>query len=107
MWNQIDNIGVSHIDPLRKEYPELASMLADPPPLVGKRVRFLAVVKDQHGEVERARARAWTDTNIEAYRNMSKEDSKAIAPGFMTKLVTMIGTGAAGAMQETMNVEEC
>jgi len=107
LWNQIDNIGVSHIDPLRKEYPELASMLADPPPLVGKRVRFLAVVKDQHGEVERARARAWTDTNIEAYRNMSKEDSKAIAPGFMTKLVTMIGTGAAGAMQETMNVEEC
>jgi len=72
-------------------------MLADPPQLVGKRVRFLAVVKDQHGEAERARARVWTDGNIEAYRNMSKEDSKAIATGFMTKLVSAVGTGDIGA----------
>jgi len=80
-------------------------MLADPPQLVGKRVRFLAVVKNQHGAVERARARAWTDGNIEAYRNMSKEDSQTIALGFMTKLVSAVGTGDMGVIQEMMNVE--
>ena len=31
---------------LWKEYPELVSMLTDPPQLVGKRVRFIVVVKD-------------------------------------------------------------
>ena len=80
-------------------------MLADPPQLVGKRVRFLAVVKDEDGEIERARARVWTDGNIEAYRNMSKKDSQAIAVGFMAKLVSAVGAGDIAAMSEMMNVE--
>jgi len=96
---------VLHVDPLRKEYPELASMLADPPQLVGKRVRFIAVVKDQRGETERARARVWTDGNIEAYRNMSKEGSQAIATGFMIQLVRAVEEGDTEAIPGMMNVE--
>ncbi|KAF9642937.1 hypothetical protein BDM02DRAFT_1798284 [Thelephora ganbajun] len=101
----IDEIGVSHVDPLRKEYPELSSMLADPPQLIGKRVRFLVVVKDQRGEMERARARVWTDDNIETYRNMSKEHSQAIAAGYMIKLVRAVEAGDIEAMPRMMNVQ--
>ena len=82
-------------------------MLADPPQLVGKRVRFLAVVKNQHGGIERARARAWTDGNIEMCRNLSKELSRAAALGLMAKLVSAVGAGDMGSMQEMMNAEEC
>lgn len=68
-------------------------MLADPPQLVGTRVRFIAIVKTQHGEIERARIRIWTDGNIETYRGMDKKESQAIALGFMTKLVRAVGAG--------------
>lgn len=47
--NQTDSICVSHVDPLRKAYPELASMLADPPKLTGMRVRFLVAVMTSDG----------------------------------------------------------
>ena len=78
-------------------------MLADPPELVGKRVRFLAVVKDQRGEVERARVRVWTDGNIETYRNMGREESRTIAQGFMDGLVIAVGAGDMEAIPKTMN----
>jgi len=80
-------------------------MLADPPQLVGKRVRFIAVVKTQRGETERARARVWTDGNIEIYRGMNKEESQAIALGFMTELVRAVGAGDIEAMPKMMNIE--
>lgn len=91
--NQIDDICVSHVDPLRNEYPELASMLADPPELIGKRVRFLVAVKNNRGEVERARARAWIDGNIEIYRKMSEEASQTVAKGFLTGLAGAVEVG--------------
>lgn len=80
-------------------------MLADPPQLVGKRVRFIAVVKNQRGETERARVRVWTDGNIEIYRNMDKEESQAISTGFMIKLVRAVEAGDTEAMSKMMNVE--
>ena len=106
-WHQIDEIGVSHVDPLRKEYPELASMLTDPPHLVGKRVRFIAVVKDQHGETERVRTRVWTDGNIGTYRNMSKENSQMVSVGFMAKLITAVEAGDTEAIPRVMRAEGC
>lgn len=98
-------MAVSHVDPLRKEYPELASMLADPPQLLGKRVRFIAIVNNQHGEMERARARVWTDDNIETFRNMDKKGSQAMALGFMTKLVGAVEAGDTEAIPNIMNIE--
>jgi hypothetical protein len=80
-------------------------MFADPPQLVGQRVRFLVVVKDEFGEVERARARAWTDPNIETYYKMEKENSKAIAVGFMTGLVKAVEVGEMNVVPSMMNVE--
>jgi len=80
-------------------------MLADPPELIGKRVRFIVIVKNQRGEMERVRARVWTDGNIEIYRNMSKEDSRAVAAGFMAKLVIAVETGDVGVMPKMMNME--
>lgn len=99
---KINDIYVSHVDPLRKEYPELASMMADPPELVGQRVRFLVVVVDENGEVERARARVWTDNNIEIYRKMSKENSQTIAKGLVTGLVGAVETGSIDAIPSLM-----
>ena len=80
-------------------------MLADPPQLVGKRVRFIAVVKDRRGEAERARARVWTDGNIETYRNMGKEQSRTIAQGFIKGFVSAVGTGDIGVIPKMMNAE--
>jgi len=82
-------------------------MLADPPELIGQRVRFIAIVNNQRGEMERVRARVWTDGNIEIYRNMSKEESRAVAVGFMAKLVSAVGAGDLGAMPKMMNMEGC
>jgi len=98
----IDHIRVSHVDPLQKEYPELASMLADPPELVGERVRFLAAVLDENGEVERVRARVWTDGNIQVFRKMSKEDSRVVAMSFMTGLVGAVAAGDVGLIPKRM-----
>lgn len=80
-------------------------MLADPPQLIGKRIRFIAVVKDQRGETERARVRVWIDGNIERYREMGKEESRAIATEFMTKLASAVEAGDIGAIPRMMNVE--
>lgn len=80
-------------------------MLADPHQLVGKRVRFIAIVVDQYGEMERARVRAWTDVNIEVYRNMSKRDSQIIAAELMADLVKKVGEGDDSALPETMRAE--
>jgi hypothetical protein len=80
-------------------------MLADPPQLIGLRVRFIVVVKNQHGEIERARARVWTDGNIEMYRNMSKDESQAMAAGFIIKLVNAVEEGDVEAMPRMMEVE--
>ena len=80
-------------------------MLADLPQLVGKRVRFIAVVKDQRGETERARARVWTDGNIEAYCSMSKEESQAVAMGFMVQLVRAVKEGDTEEIPKMTNVE--
>lgn len=80
-------------------------MLADPPQLVGKRVRFVAVVKDQYGETERARVRVWTDGNIEMFRNLSREDSRAISVGLMAKLVSAVATGDIGAIPKMVKSE--
>ena len=57
-------------------------MLTDPPQLVGKRVRFIVVVKDQHGKTERVRVRVWTDGNIKRGHFMNEEYSQAIAVEF-------------------------
>ena len=77
-------------------------MMADPPELVGQRVRFLVVVVDGNGEVERARARVWTDNNLEVYRKMSKDNSQAIAKGLVTGLVGAIETGSIDAIPSLM-----
>ena len=80
-------------------------MFADPPQLVGQRARFLVTVKDEFGEVERARARAWTDGNIEMYRKMEKEASKTVAAGFMTGLVKAVEAGEIDAIPSMMKAE--
>lgn len=80
-------------------------MLADPPQLVGKRVRFIAVVKNQYGETERVRVRVWTDGNIAIARNTSKEDSRAISVGLMAKLVSAVEAGDIGAIPRMTQVE--
>jgi hypothetical protein len=101
---------VSHVDPLRKEYPELASMLADPPDLIGKRARFFVVVKDQRGDVERARARAWTEPAIDFYRGMDKAHSRVIADCLTTGFVSAVEAGDLGALPKLMEAdspEEC
>jgi len=89
----VEQIYVSHVDPLRKEYPELATMLADPPELIGKRARFLVAVVDQHGEVERVRARVWTDDNIEVLRGLDKEGSRAVAAGLIAGFAGYVALG--------------
>jgi len=81
-------------------------MLADPPELVGKRVRFIAVVRDHRGEVERARVRVWTEATIETYRNMSKEHSRTMATVLMEGLVKVVEAGDIGAIPEMLEVEE-
>jgi hypothetical protein len=100
--DQIEERAVSHVGPLRDEYSGLASMLADPPELSGKCVRFLVVIKDQRGEVERARARVWTDGNIEWYRNMNKNGPQALAIGL---LVEAVEVGDVETMPGMMEVE--
>ena len=80
-------------------------MLTDPPQLIGKRVRFIVVVKDQHGETERVRARVWTDGNIERCRNMDEEYSQAIAVEFMAKLLRAVEGGDVGAIPRMMEAE--
>lgn len=81
-------------------------MLVDPPPLVGKRVRFLAVVKNQRGEVERVRARVWTDRNIEKYYDIHKERSRAMASAVITALVSAVGAGDIEAIPKIMGTRE-
>ena len=81
-------------------------MLADPPPLVGKRVRFLAVVKNQLGQVERVRARVWTNGNIESYYDIPKERSRTMASAFVTALVSAVGVGDVEAIPRIMGTEE-
>ena len=76
-------------------------MLADPPQLIGKRVRFLAVVKNQLGEVERARARVWTDGNIENYRKIGKEDSQKLAAALTAGLVAAVEAGDVRVIPST------
>jgi len=107
LWDQIDEIGVSHVDLLRREYPdpEVASILVDPPELVGKRVRYIAVVRV--GEVVRVRGCAWVERNIEMCRNLSREESRMAATGFMTKLVSVVGAGDIGAIPGMMKAKEC
>jgi len=80
-------------------------MLADPPELIGKRVRFITVVRDHRGEVERARARVWTEATIETYRNMSKERSRTMATVLMEGLVKVVEAGDIGAIPEMLKVE--
>lgn len=81
-------------------------MLADPPQLVGKRVRFLAVVKNPCGEVERARARVWADGNIEQYYNAPKEKSRAMSSAVVTALVTAVGIGDIEAIPKILGIRK-
>ena len=97
---------MSHVDPLRKEYPELTTLLADPPELVGQRVRFLVIVVNQIGEIERARARVWTDRNIEATRNMDKEASRKAAASLVGELVRAVAAGDIESIPRLMKEEE-
>lgn len=68
-------------------------MLADPPELIGQRVRFLVTVLNQMGGVERARARVWTDGNIEVFRGLGTEESKIVARGFIRDLADAVASG--------------
>lgn len=81
-------------------------MLSDPPELSGKRVRFLVTVMDHNGKMERARARVWTDRNIEAYREMSKEDSRSVATSILPGFVSAVATGDMTLIPKLMNMEE-
>jgi hypothetical protein len=80
-------------------------MLADPPQLIGERVRFIVVVKDQNGDTERARARVWNDGNIEWYRNMSKDTSRVMAAGCIIKLIGAVENGDMEAIPKMMVAE--
>lgn len=77
-------------------------MLADPPELFGKRARFLVAVVDQHGEVERVRARVWTDDNIEALRGMGKEESRAVAAGLIAGFAGYVALGDSESIPRMM-----
>jgi len=79
-------------------------VLVDPPELVGKRVRYIAVVKD--GKVVRIRGCAWIEGNIEMCRNTSREESRALATAFMTKLVSVVGAGDIGAIPGMIKAKE-
>jgi hypothetical protein len=80
-------------------------MLADPPEPIGQRVRFLVAVKNRNGEVERARARVWTDGNIDTvWRKMGKEASQMVAKGFLTGLVSAVEVGDMEVIPKTMSV---
>jgi hypothetical protein len=80
-------------------------MLADPPQLIGERVRFIVVVKDKNGETERARARVWNDGNIGWCRNLSKDTSRAMAAGYIIKLIDAVENGDMEAIPKMMEAE--
>jgi hypothetical protein len=53
---------------------------------------------NHNGVLERARARVWTDLNIETYYQMNKEESRIAATDFVT---TFVGAVAAGDITST------
>jgi hypothetical protein len=55
--------------------------------------------------VERARARVWTDGNIEWFRNLNKKDSQALAIGTLMKLVQAVEAGDMEMMPGMMEAE--
>lgn len=80
-------------------------MLSDPPELSGKRARFLVHVMDENGGMERARARVWTDRNIEVCRKKSKEQSRMVAANIITEFVNAVSIGDMTLTQKFMEVE--
>ena len=57
--------------------------------------------------MEQVRGCVYTHGNIEAYCNMSREYSQAIATALMTKLVSAVGAGDIGAIPGMTKAEEC
>jgi hypothetical protein len=94
---------VPHVDPPhgQKGYPELASMLTDPPQLVGKCVRR---IEDLHGETRRAKTRVCIDGNIMI--ELSHTDrSQATAEGLIIDLISAVENGDVGTIPKMMKVK--
>jgi hypothetical protein len=60
---------------------------------------------NDNGGLERARARVWTDRNIETCYQMNKEESQIVATSLVTTFVGAVAAGDITSIPRLMNKE--
>ncbi|KAI4524392.1 hypothetical protein K525DRAFT_194087 [Schizophyllum commune Loenen D] len=80
--------------------PELAPIVNDPTDLL--RPRFLLVLEDDEGHIQRVRLNQWNDLNIPEWRQMPKAHSRMLAQDALSIIVHCINTMEPDDVQKMM-----
>ena len=80
--------------------PELAPIVNDPTDLL--RPRFLLVLEDDEGHIQRVRLNQWNDLNIQEWRQMPKAHSRMLAQDALSIIVHCINTMEPDDVQKMM-----
>jgi len=87
-----------------KDFPQLDSVLTDPPTMKEDRLCYVVVVQDPEGseEDERVRCRVWCQQNLDNYINCGNKTS--IAEIFDQMLIAQVSMGDPKATERMMRI---
>ena len=92
-----------------EDFPQLDSVLTDPPTMKDERVRYVVLVQDPDDseECERVRCRVWCQRNLDRFRNCgNKADMKYLAETFDQMLIEQVSIGDPKETERLMKIDK-